>query len=71
MSDSSWLEFLEKISVNNSALSDAEDNTFEPLNRGDIADLASLSEFYFRFKRFILLVQMENVICINYDSTSN
>ena len=35
MPDSSWLEFLEKISVNNSALSDAEDNTFEPLNRRD------------------------------------
>ena len=42
MPDSSWLEFLEKISVNNSALSDAEDNTFEPLNRGDIADLTLL-----------------------------
>ena len=28
------LEFLEKLSANNFALSDAEENTSEPLNRG-------------------------------------
>ena len=39
---SSRLEFLEKFSVNNFALSDAEDNTSGPLNRGDIADLPLL-----------------------------
>ena len=32
--ESSRLEFLEKFSANNFALSDAEDNTFGPLNRG-------------------------------------
>ena len=33
------LEFLEKFSANNFALSDAGDNTFGPLNRVGIADL--------------------------------
>ena len=37
--ESSRLEFLEKFSANNFALSDAEDNTSGPLNRGGIADL--------------------------------
>ena len=37
--ESSRLEFLEKFSANNFALSDAEDNTSGPLNREDIADL--------------------------------
>ena len=32
-------EFLEKFSANNSALSDVEDNTSGPFNRGGIADL--------------------------------
>ena len=36
------LEFLEKFSANNFALSDAEDNTSGPLNRGGIADLPLL-----------------------------
>ena len=40
--ESSRLEFLEKFSANNFALSDAEDNTSGPLNRGDIADLPLL-----------------------------
>ena len=40
--DSSRLEFLEKFSANNFALSDAEDNTSGPLNRGGIADLPLL-----------------------------
>ena len=39
ISESSKLEFLEKFSANNFALSDAEDNTSDPLNRGGIADL--------------------------------
>ena len=42
MPDSSRFEFLEKFSANNFALSDAEDNTSDPLNRGGIADLPLL-----------------------------
>ena len=48
---SSRLEFLEKFSAKNFALSDAEDNTSAPT-------ITSLPEPYFRFKRFILLVQI-------------
>ena len=40
--ESSRLEFIEKFSANNFALSDAEDNTSGPLNRGGIADLSLL-----------------------------
>ena len=40
--ESSRLEFIEKFSANNFALSDAEDNTSGPLNRGGIADLPLL-----------------------------
>ena len=40
--ESSRLEFLEKFSANNFALSDAEDNTSGPLNRGGITDLLLL-----------------------------
>ena len=40
--ESSRLEFIEKFSANNFALSDAEDNTSDPLNRGGIADLPLL-----------------------------
>ena len=37
--ESSRSEFLEKFSASNFTLSDTEDNTFRPLNRGGIADL--------------------------------
>ena len=40
--ESSRLEFLEKFSGNSFALSDAEDNTFETLNRRSIVDLPLL-----------------------------
>ena len=40
--ESSRLEFLEKFSANNFALSDLEDNTSGPLNRGGIAGLPLL-----------------------------
>ena len=40
--ESSRLEFLEKFSANNFALSHAEDNTSGRLNRGGIADLPLL-----------------------------
>ena len=39
---SSRLGFLQRFCANNFALSDAEDNTFVPLNRGGIADLLLL-----------------------------
>ena len=42
ISQSSRLEFIDKFSANNFALSDAEDNTSGPLNRGGIADLPLL-----------------------------
>ena len=42
MPESSKLEFLEKFSENNFALSDAEDNTSGLLNRGGIANLLLL-----------------------------
>ena len=40
--ESSRLEFIEHFSANHFTLSDAEDNTSEPLNRGGIADLPLL-----------------------------
>ena len=40
--ESSTLEFLQKFSVNNFALSDTENNTSRPLNKGGIADLPLL-----------------------------
>ena len=111
--ESSRLEFLEKFSANNFALSDAEDNTCRPLNRGGTADLpllrtllaihqksressfwevmdsyfisickfgsfknpfamiTSLSEFYFRSRKFILLVQTKKVISMSYGSSTS
>ena len=44
--ESSRLEFLEKFSANNFALSDAEDNTSALLNRGGIADLPLLRTLF-------------------------
>ena len=41
--ESSRLDFFEKFSANNFALTDAEDNTSGMLNRGGIADLPLLS----------------------------
>ena len=41
--ESSRLQFLEKFSANNFALSDAEDNISGPLKREDIADLPLLT----------------------------
>ena len=40
--ESSRLEFIEKFSANNFALSDAEQNTSGPFNRGGRADLPLL-----------------------------
>ena len=44
--ESSRLEFLEKFSANDLALSDAEDNTSGPLNRGGITDLSLLRKLF-------------------------
>ena len=62
---SSTLDFLEKFSGNNFALSDAEDNTYGSLNRGGIADLLLL--------RTLLAIRqksqvMESFVVITYAS---
>ena len=50
--ESSRLELSEKFSANNFALSDVEDNTSGPLNRGGIADLPFLKTlFYWQFTK--------------------
>ena len=54
ITESSRLEFLERFSANNFALSDAKYNTSGPLNRGSIADLP-LS--------FIYHVETSQLIC--------
>ena len=66
--ESAKLEFLEKVLANNFALSDAEDNTSQPLNRESMADLPLLrtllaicqkswqSSFWKVMDSFILLV---------------
>ena len=51
--ESSRLEFLEKVLANNFALSNAEDNTYGPLNRRAIADLPLLS-FWEVINSFVL-----------------
>ena len=43
--ESSRLEFSEKLSGNNFALSDGKDNTSGPFNRGGIADLSLLLNY--------------------------
>ena len=48
--ESSRLEFQEKFSGNNFALSDAKDNTSRPLNRGCVADLSLRTPFAIRQK---------------------
>ena len=45
ISESSRLEFLEKFLARNFALSDAQDTTSSPLNRGGIADLPFLRNY--------------------------
>ena len=94
--ESSRFEFLEKFLANNFALSDAEDNTSGPMNRGGIAKflgsdglfclsslckfgsfknpfatITSLSGLYFRFRRFVLLVQTKKVISMDYGSSTS
>ena len=55
--ESSRLEFLEKVLANNFALSEAEDNTSGPLNRGGMADLPLLrTVLAIRFLTSLLLI---------------
>ena len=112
ITESSRLEFLEKVSANNFSLSDAEDNTTSLLNTGGTAELpllrtllaicqkslepsfrevmdsyfisickfgsfknpyamiTSLSELYFRIRRFILLIETKKVISLKCGSIS-
>ena len=61
--ESSRFEFLEKFLANNFALSDAEDNTSGPLNRGGIADL--------RLLRTLLAIRQksrDSFVCVAYAS---
>ena len=63
--ESSRLEFIEKFSANNFALSDAEDNTSGLLNRGGIADLPLLRtlnivKFYWSHWIFPVKLQEHN-----------
>ena len=51
--ESSKLEFLEKFSANKFALSEAEDNTSGPLNRGGIEDLSLLRALLAIFQEFL------------------
>ena len=39
--------------------------------KNPFATIASLSELYFRFRRFMLLVQTKKVISMNYDSSTS
>ena len=59
--ESSRLEFLEKFSANNFALSDAEDNTSGSLNRGGLAELfllrTLLEIFWGEIESFVLLAE--------------
>ena len=50
--ESSSLKILEKILANNFALSDAEDNTSGPLNKGGIADLPLLRTILAIYQRY-------------------
>ena len=78
---SSRLEFLEKFSAKNFALSDAEDNTSRSVNRGGIADLPLLKtilaihwksrepSFWEVIDSFVLLMwvwQLQEPFCNDY-----
>ena len=45
--------------------------TFLLRSQNPFAMISSLSELYFRFRRFILLVQMKKVISMNYGSSAS
>ena len=66
MPESSRLEFLEKFSANNFALSDGKDNTSRPLNRQGIADLLLLRTLLAREPSFWEV--MDSFILLAYAS---
>ena len=66
--ESSRLECLEKFSENNFALSDAEDNTSGPQNRGDIADLPSLSTLLAKSQEQSFWEVMDSFVLLAYAS---
>ena len=80
-----FIEMLEMFSANNFALSGAENNTSGSLNssysrftfvENTISNSAKVprAKFlgrFFRFRRFILLVQMKKVISMNYGSCTS
>ena len=66
--DSSRLEFLEKFLANNLALSDAEDNTSGPLNRGGTANLALLRKMLAICQKFRELSLWEVMDQLLYDT---
>ena len=69
--ESSKLKFLEKFSANNFVLSDAEDNTSGPLNRGGIADLPllrTLSTIHQKSRQPIFWEVMDSFVLLAYAS---
>ena len=62
----SRLEFLEKFSTNNFALSDAEDNSSVSMNRGGLSDLSLLRTLLaIRWKYLLGLLRWTQCICVN------
>ena len=69
--ESSRLEFLEMFSANNFALSDGEDNTPGPLNRGGIADLPllrTLMAIHQKFREPSFREVMDSFVLLAYAS---
>ena len=70
--ESSRFEFLKKFLANNFALSDAEDNTSSPLNRGGIADLLpllrTLSAIYQKSQKPSFWEVMDSFVLVAYAS---
>ena len=67
--ESSILEFLEKFSENNFALSNAEDNNSGPLNRGGIVDLPllrTLLGIHQKFREPSFLGVMDSFVLLAY-----
>ena len=71
--ESSRFEFLEKFLANNFALSDAEDNTSGPLNRGGIADLPllrTLSAIHQKSRKPSFWEVMDSFVLVAYASSA-
>ena len=69
--ESSRLEFIEKFSANNFALSDAEGSTSGPLNRGGIADLLllrTLLAIHQKYQEPSFWEVMDSLVLLAYES---